>query len=101
MKTIGKSMLLKGASIFKDEVFLFDKNGEPLGQQTQHNLQQAAFVRAAKNLPYIIAVYENHPVLSQVLETKEKNLTFYISIIIFSSFSILGGSIFYSFGTFT
>jgi signal transduction histidine kinase len=89
-----ESMLLKGASVFNEEVFLFDQQGNPLGQQAQHPPEQAAYMRHAKNLPYIIAVYELHPHLIAALKDKEKNLTFYISIIIFSVFSILGGSIF-------
>jgi len=87
-----ESMLLKGADIFKNEVFLFDQEGIPLGGQTQQ-LANAAYIRRAKNLPYIVAVYELHPHLQEMLEVKEKNLASYISIIIFSAFSILGGSI--------
>ena len=46
------------------------------------------------NLPYIITVYEKHPQLLATLQAKQKNLTYYVSVIIFSTFSILGGSIF-------
>ena len=88
-----ESMLLKGADVFKEEVFLFNQQGDPLGSQTQQ-LANAAYVQRATNLPYIIAVYELHPHLQEMLEVREKNLTSYISIIIFSAFSILGGSIF-------
>lgn len=93
-KQYWESLLLKGTDVFKDEVFLFDRQGNPLGQQPHHPLEQAAFIRHAKNLPYIIAVYELHPHLLAALKDKEENLAFYISIIIFSAFSILGGSIF-------
>jgi len=89
-----EALLVKGTAVFKDEVFLFDRDGKSLGRQTQRDLSDAAFVRKALNLPYLIAVYENHPFQLQILEAKEKNLTFYISIIIFSVFSIIGGSIF-------
>jgi len=88
-----ESMLLKGADVFKEEVFIFDQQGSPLGNQTQQ-LANAAYVQYVKNLPYIVAVYELHPHLQEILQAKEKNLTSYISIIIFSAFSILGGSIF-------
>lgn len=89
-----ESLLLKGAEVFRDEVFLFDLEGRPLGGQDRHRLAQAAFARRAENLPYIIAVYERHPRLLETLEAKRKGLAFYVSIIIFSAFSILGGSIF-------
>lgn len=88
-----KSMLLKGASVFKDEVFIFDQWGKSLDEQARQ-LSDAAYIRQVKNLPYVIAVHELHPRLLEMLEVKEKNLSFYISIIIFSAFSIVGGSIF-------
>jgi len=88
-----KSVLLKGADVFKDEVFLFDLAGHPL-DNSQRELAQAGYARKAHNLPYIIAVYERHPNLLKNLEEKQEGLAFYISIIIFSVFSILGGSIF-------
>jgi len=88
-----ESVLLQGADVFREEVFLFDQNGAPLGGQTQQ-LTNAAHVQRMKNLPYFVAVYELHPHLREMLEVKERNLASYISIIIFSAFSILGGSIF-------
>ncbi len=87
------SLLLKGTNVFKGEIFLFDQQGESLGR-TARQLATASYARHMKDLPYIIAVYELHPHLLESLQTKEKNLAFYVSIIIFSSFSILGGSIF-------
>ena len=92
-KKYWESMLLKGADVFKEEVFIFTQQGDPLGSQTQ-KLADAAYVQRAKKLPYMIAVYELHPHLQDILEIKEKNLTSYISIIIFSAISILGGSTF-------
>lgn len=92
-KQYWESMLLKGADVFKEEVFIFTQQGVPLGSQTQ-KLVDAAYVQRAKKLPYMIAVYELHPHLQDILEVKEKNLTSYISIIIFSAISILGGSTF-------
>lgn len=92
-KKYWESILLRGADIFKDEVFLFDQKGNILGRRMKR-LEDADFVRRIRNLPYTIAVYEPHPFLLRTLEEKRKGLVFYISIIIFSVFSILGGSIF-------
>ena len=89
-----ESVLLKGAGVFKDEVVLFDRQGRPVGQGAGHELANAAYVKAVQGLPYFIAVFEQHPFLIRTLEAKQQNLTYYISIIIFSAFSILGGSIF-------
>ena len=87
-------LLLRGTNMFKDEVFLFDRDGRMLGEQAQRDLHEADFVRRLKGLPYVIAVYEPHHFLLEALEEKKQGLVFYISIIIFSAFSILGGSIF-------
>jgi len=93
-KRYWESVLVKATDVFKGEVFLFDVDGSSLGDRNGRALADAAFVRSAKNLPYLIAVYEHHPFLLEDLETRDKNLIFYISIIIFSAFSIVGGSIF-------
>ena len=93
-KQYWESILLKGANVFKNEVFLFDKDRRMIGNQPQQRLLDAVFTRAIRNLPYTIAVYEPHPRLLANLEAKRKGLVFYISIIVFASFSILGGSIF-------
>ena len=93
-KVYWEAVLLKGASVFKDEVFLFDNQGSVLGREEQRQLDQAVFARPIRGLPYIVAVYEPHPFLLATLEEKKKGLVFYVSIIIFSAFSILGGSIF-------
>ncbi|MCK5014010.1 MAG: hypothetical protein KAS66_09330 [Candidatus Omnitrophica bacterium] len=89
-----ENMLVSGANVFSNEVSLFDANGKMLGGQMSRRLQDADFTRPIRNLPYTIAVYEPHPFLLKVLEEKREGLVFYISIIIFSAFSILGGSIF-------
>lgn len=89
-----ESALRKGVQVFKDEVFLFDAGGKALGSAAQKNLDDAIFIRRAKDLPYAIAVYERHPLLLENLEAKKNGPIFYISMIIFSAFSILGGSIF-------
>ena len=93
-KQYWESILLGGVSVFKNEVFLFDKSGNIVGGQSQRRFSDAAFTRPIRGLPYIIAVYEPHPTLLANLEAKRKGLIFYISIIVFSAFSILGGSIF-------
>ena len=93
-KVYWEAVLLKGASVFKDEVFLFDNQRSVLGREEQRQLDQAVFARPIRGLPYIVAVYEPHPFLLATLEEKKKGLVFYVSIIIFSAFSILGGSIF-------
>ncbi|OGX35091.1 MAG: hypothetical protein A3C36_00395 [Omnitrophica WOR_2 bacterium RIFCSPHIGHO2_02_FULL_52_10] len=93
-KKYWEAILLKGADVFKDEVFLFDLDRAPIGQATVHPLEQADFIQRMQGLPYILGVYEKHPFLVETLASKRRNLTFYISIIIFSAFSILGGSIF-------
>ena len=83
-----ESLLLQGADMFRDEVFLYDLEGNPIGQASVHTLEQADYIRRMRGLPYLIGVYEKHPFLIETLATKQKNVTFYISIIIFSSFSI-------------
>jgi signal transduction histidine kinase len=93
-KRYWESVLVRGANVFRDEVFLFDREGKLLGSQPPRRLQDADYARPLKNLPYIIAVYEPHPMLLATLEEKKKGLVFYVSIIIFATFSILGGSIF-------
>ena len=93
-RTYWEAVLMKGASVFKEDVSLFDKDGRMLGAGLKRDLSDAVFIRPVKGLPYIVAVYEAHPLLLERLEEKRKGLIFYISIIIFSAFSILGGSIF-------
>ena len=93
-KAYWDSILLKGANVFKNEVFLFDQEGRVVGATAGRSLSDAVFTRPIRGLPYIIAVYELHPTLLANLEAKRKGLIFYISIIVFSAFSILGGSIF-------
>ena len=88
------SILLRGANVFKNEVFLFDKNGRMIAGSPARRLSDAVFTRAIRSLPYTIAVYEPHPELIANLKAKREGLVFYISIIVFSAFSILGGSIF-------
>jgi signal transduction histidine kinase len=89
-----EGLLIDGVSVFKDEVYLYDSQGEQIGGGGARDMADAAFSRRAEKLPYIIAVFERYPLITKTLEDKEENLTFYISIIIFSAFSILGGSIF-------
>jgi len=89
-----ESVLLKGASMFRNEVFLFNKDHAMIGDADARDISAAAYTRAVRGLPYTIAVFEPHPMLLANLEEKRKNLVFYVSIIIFSAFSILGGSIF-------
>lgn len=89
-----EAILMKGASLFRNEVFLFDGEGRMVGHEPQRKLSDAAFTRIIRGLPYTIAVYEPHPILLANLEEKKKGLIFYTSIIVFSAFSILGGSIF-------
>jgi signal transduction histidine kinase len=89
-----ESALRKGVNVFKDEVFLFDAEGKVLGGAPSKSLDDAVFIRRAKGLPYGIAVYERHPLLLENWEAKKDGPIFYISIIIFAAFSIVGGSIF-------
>ena len=88
------AILLNSAGMFKDEVVLFDRRGAVLGGKSGKAIGDAVFTRPLRGLPYTIGVYEKYPALLANLEAKKKGLVFYISIIIFSVFSILGGSIF-------
>jgi signal transduction histidine kinase len=93
-KRAWEAILQKGAGMFKDEAFLFDREGAALGGHGDKRLEEAIYVRPLRALPYTIGIFEKYPTLIANLEAKKKGLVFYISIIIFSVFSILGGSIF-------
>ncbi len=86
--------LLTAVGVFRDEVSLFHPDGSLVGDQDIRQINEAVYTQTVQGLPYTIGVYEKHPFLLANLEAKKKGLVFYISIIIFSVFSILGGSAF-------
>jgi len=88
-------VLLKEASIFNDEVLIFDAKGRPLGAGLKREINDAVFRRPLKGLPYTIAVYERYPLpVLEKLEERKKFLSLYVALIGFSALSILGGGFF-------
>ena len=87
--------LLKEAAIFNDEVLIFDAEDRPLGPGLKRKINDAVFRRPLKGLPYTIAVYERYPLpVLEKLEEKKNLLSFYVALIGFSAFFILGGGFF-------
>ena len=92
--SIVESVLSDQASIFKDQVRIFDSSGRALGGEPPKDIGIPVLIRPLKDIPYAIAVYERYPALMKGLEMRKKVLSLYIAIIIFSAFFILVGSLF-------
>ena len=97
-----ESVLLGEASMFKDQVKILDRRGRPIGISSRsftstgkiRASETPALIRPIKGLPYIIAVYERHPMLLNRLEEKKKGLYLYILLIAGSAMLILSGGLF-------
>ncbi len=90
-----KSLLLKQAALFQDEVGILDKSGNFVGKGRKENstlFSSPVFLRPLEDFPYTIAVYERYPVIFAQLEEKRQKIFAYIAIIIFAAVSILSGS---------
>jgi len=97
-----ESVLLGEAAMFKDYVKILDKEGRPIGGRGRSFVSvgkggkqdSPVLTRPVKGLPYIIAVYERHPMLLNRLEEKKKGLYLYVMLIASSALLILSGGIF-------
>jgi len=92
--SIIESILTDQASLFRDHVKIFDSSGRALGGEPFKDAGLPVLRRPLKGISYTIAVYERYPALMKGLEMRNKVLSFYIAIIVFSAFFILGGSFF-------
>ncbi|MBL7158520.1 MAG: HAMP domain-containing histidine kinase [Candidatus Omnitrophica bacterium] len=89
-----ESVLYDQASLFRGQVRIFDSAGRALGGELPKDAGVPVLIKPLKDIPYVIAVYERYPALMEGLEARARVLSLYIGIIIFSAFSILGGSFF-------
>jgi signal transduction histidine kinase len=86
-----EALLNDQAAIFRDEVVIFNSKGQPLGGAIR-SLEEAAYTKPVRQLPYTIAVYERHPIIWEQWEKRRKGLVLYVSLIAFSALAILAGS---------
>jgi signal transduction histidine kinase len=91
---IVESVLNDQASIFRDQVRIFDSSGRALGGEPPKDIGIPVLRRPLKDIPYVIAVYERYPALIKGLEMRKNVLSLYIAMIVFAAFFILGGSFF-------
>jgi signal transduction histidine kinase len=90
-----ESILLEEASLFRDHIAIFNKDGKAIGPVTDIKSRKLVLSRQIKNTPYSIGVfYERYPLLQKTLKLREKRVYLYAGIIIFSAFFILGGGFF-------
>jgi signal transduction histidine kinase len=89
-------LVIEQASLFKDEVFIFDQKGKALGMKKGKgpSLKKAVLAVPLEKFPFVIGVYERYPLIFDVLEEKRQGLSLYVSLIFFSAISILGGGIY-------
>ena len=94
-KEIVEPTLLKEASIFKEEVVIFNAEGKPLDAGVTREIKDAVLRRPLMGFPYTIAVYERYPIpVLEKIENRKNSLSLYVSLIGFSAIFILGGSFF-------
>ncbi|MCQ9207626.1 MAG: HAMP domain-containing histidine kinase [Omnitrophica bacterium] len=97
-----ESVLLGEAAIFKDEVKILNRNGRDISGPARSftadagkkEKEEPLLLHPIKGLPYTIAVYERHPLLTAKLKERKKALLLYIALIGFSAFTILCGGFF-------
>jgi len=94
-----ESVMLGEASLFKDEVKIFDREGRDIeGARTFTaditTKESPVLSRTLKGLPYRLAVYEKHPLILDKLEEKKKGLYLYIALIACSALLIIWGGFF-------
>jgi signal transduction histidine kinase len=93
-KPLVESIILDQASIFKDQVSIYDTDGRALGGVDKKRLGQPIVTRRLKNLPYTIAVFEKYPALLERYADRKQALYFYVTIIIVSTVLVLAGATF-------
>lgn len=96
------ALLADQATIFGDEVIIFDHHDQPLLKGhgpavARRSLTEAVFTRPLANLPYTIGVYERYPIILEQLKERLKALVLYVILIGFSVVLILIGG-FYTLG---
>jgi len=94
-----ESVMLGEASLFKDQVKIFDREGRDIeGARTFTaditTKESPVLTRTLKGLPYRLAVYETHPLILDKLEEKKKGLYLYIALIGSSALLIIWGGFF-------
>ncbi len=93
-KLLVESIILDQASLFKDQVAIYDAEGRALGGSDKKYLGQPLVTRRLKDLPYTIAVFERYPALLERYEDRSRALYFYVTLIAVSTVLILAGAIF-------
>lgn len=93
LKSGGAHTLSGAASAFKGEAVILDRRGRVVGGY-KNDAAAMVLMRPVTGTPYTITVYEQHPELIKVMETRKKELYSYIAIIIISAVVILGGGAF-------